>query len=113
MKNLLFLALYGDDIKIGEAILIAIISILIVFAVLFLIIIIINLLQKLLFSKSSNKDEKPVENVKSEKQTSVNKTVKNTEIKDEDMMVAALIATIDYTNETKKDVRLVSIKQIR
>ena len=37
---------------------------------------------------------------------------KSTDIKDEDMMVAALIATIDYANETKKDVRLVSIKQI-
>jgi hypothetical protein len=34
------------------------------------------------------------------------------DIKDEDMMVAALIATIDYAEETKKDVRLISIKQI-
>jgi hypothetical protein len=34
------------------------------------------------------------------------------EITDEDMMVAALIATIDYASETKKDVRLLSIKQI-
>lgn len=34
------------------------------------------------------------------------------DIKDEDMMVAALIATIDYADETKSDVRLISIKQI-
>ena len=34
------------------------------------------------------------------------------DITDEDMMVAALIATIDYRNEVKTDVRLVSIKQI-
>ncbi len=34
------------------------------------------------------------------------------DIKDEDMMVAALVATIDYHEETKKDVRVVSIKQI-
>ena len=33
-------------------------------------------------------------------------------ITDPDMMVAALVATIDYHDETKKDVRLVSIKQI-
>ena len=59
------------------------------------------------------KNEKPLETKKENQQTSVKKTGKNTEIKDEDMMVAALIATIDYTNETKKDVRLVSIKQIR
>lgn len=34
------------------------------------------------------------------------------DITDEDMMVAALIATIDYAEETKKDVRLLSIRQI-
>jgi predicted membrane protein len=34
------------------------------------------------------------------------------DITDEDMMVAALIATIDYVRQTKKDVRLLSIKQI-
>lgn len=34
------------------------------------------------------------------------------DIKDEDMMVAALVATIDYANETKQDVRLISIRQI-
>lgn len=113
MKNLLFLALYDDDVKIGEALLIALISIIIVFAVLLLIIIIINLLQKLLFTKKVVKNEKPLETKKENQQTSVKKIGKNTEIKDEDMMVAALIATIDYTNETKKDVRLVSIKQIR
>jgi hypothetical protein len=34
------------------------------------------------------------------------------DIKDEDMMVAALVATIDYAEEVKTDIRLVSIKQI-
>ncbi|NLD26530.1 MAG: hypothetical protein GX661_04130 [Acholeplasmataceae bacterium] len=33
-------------------------------------------------------------------------------ITDEDMMVAALVATIDYFQKTKKDVRLLSIRQI-
>ena len=36
------------------------------------------------------------------------------DIKDEDMMVAALVATADFVEETKcKDARLVSIKEIR
>lgn len=35
------------------------------------------------------------------------------DITDEDMMVAALVATIDYHNECKEDVRVVSIKEIR
>lgn len=112
MKNLLFLALYGDNVKISEALLIALIAIIIVFAVLALIIVIIAVMQKLFFSK-----QKPeVKEETSVKKTSVVKKEiekKNTEIKDDDMMVAALIATIDYTNETKKDVRLVSIKQIK
>ena len=39
-------------------------------------------------------------------------SLKLEDIKDEDMMVAALVATIDYHEETKEDVRVVSIKQI-
>lgn len=34
------------------------------------------------------------------------------DIKDEDMMVAALVASIDYYNEIKKDVRVISIREI-
>lgn len=34
------------------------------------------------------------------------------DIKDDDMMVAALVASIDYYNEIKKDVRIMSIKEI-
>ncbi len=81
----------------------ALIAILIVFAVLVVIILCVNLL------KLANKKEENVE----EKQVEVSKKPLTIEdITDEDMMVAALIATIDYASETKKDVRLVSIKQI-
>lgn len=31
---------------------------------------------------------------------------------DEDMQIAVLIATIDYQNETKKDVRLKNVRKI-
>jgi Na+-transporting methylmalonyl-CoA/oxaloacetate decarboxylase gamma subunit len=34
------------------------------------------------------------------------------DIKDEDMMVAALVASIDYFEETKENVRVISIKEI-
>ncbi|MFA6889440.1 MAG: hypothetical protein WCQ80_00280 [Bacilli bacterium] len=34
------------------------------------------------------------------------------DIKDDDMMVAALVATIDYASDVKTDIRLTSIKQI-
>ena len=35
------------------------------------------------------------------------------DIKDEDMMVAGLVASIDYFEETKENVRILSIKEIR
>jgi Na+-transporting methylmalonyl-CoA/oxaloacetate decarboxylase gamma subunit len=34
-------------------------------------------------------------------------------ISDEDMMVAVLVASIDYRNEIKKDVKVVSVKEIK
>ncbi len=56
------------------------------------------------FKKEQSKPEvKPVEPVKS---------ISIEDIKDEDMMVAVLVATIDYANDKNADVRLVSVKQI-
>ena len=98
----MFLAIYPDNIKIGEGLLIAIAAIIMVFIVLLLIIFCVNGLS--IFCKNI-KETQPVKNT-------VKKVNKMTDIKDEDMMVAALIATIDYSSETGKDVRLVSIKQI-
>lgn len=34
-------------------------------------------------------------------------------LEDEDATVAALIASIDYRNEVKKDVRVVSVREVR
>ena len=96
----MFLAIYPDNINIYDGLLIAVVAILMVFAILFVIILCVNALSVL------------CKNVKEEKTVTKAKVSKMTDIKDEDMMVAALIATIDYSNETGKDVRLVSIKQI-
>ena len=43
----------------------------------------------------------------------VKKKISIEDIKDEDMMVAALIASIDYQQVTKGDVQVVSIKEIK
>ena len=97
------------NITFGEACLFALFSILVVFVILILITLIISLMAKL---KLTDKKEvkqvvKPVEQPKvSRKQTKLE------DIKDDDMMAAALVATIDYYEETKQDVRVVSIKQI-
>ena len=54
---------------------------------------------------SKNKEEKPVVEA-------TRKTISIDDIKDDDMMAAVLVATIDYSEQTKTDVRLVTIKQI-
>lgn len=96
----MYLAIYEGPIDLDLGLLISLIAIILVFVVLLIIIGSVKLLQ--IFCKVDK------ENV--EKSTSSKNKI--SEIKDEDMMIAALIATIDYANETKKDVRLVSIKQI-
>ena len=74
----------------------------------------VSVMQFIFIKKNLGEKEEQVakvENKEAPKQVAKN-TVKNIEILDDDMRVAVLVATIDYANETKKDVRLVSIKQI-
>jgi Na+-transporting methylmalonyl-CoA/oxaloacetate decarboxylase gamma subunit len=97
------------NINFGEACLFALFSILVVFVILILITLIISLMAKL---KLTDKKEvkqvvKPVEQPKvSRKQTKLE------DIKDDDMMAAVLVATIDYANEIKEDVHLVSEREL-
>jgi len=53
------------------------------------------------------------EEVKEEEQQVPQAAFSISDITDDDMMAAALVATIDYHNECKKDVRVISIKEIR
>lgn len=90
------------------------VCVLIVFAILILMGLIVNLLQFL------NGKKKPVAEEKVEApalqpvvyQSVVKKYITLEEITDEDMMVAALIATIEYHDEIFTDVRVVSIRQM-
>lgn len=93
-----------DNYSITDGLLHSLIAIIIVFTILALIILCVNLLKLI-----KSKDEKTEESIVVPEQK---KQLTIEDITDEDMMVAALIATIDYASETKKDVRLVSIKQI-
>ena len=102
----MFLSIYESNIGIDTGLLVSIIAILLVFVVLLIIIGCVELFH-VLCKKTKTEEVKQV--IPAAPKAS---SVKSTEIKDEDMMVAALIATIDYTSETKKDAKLVSIKQI-
>lgn len=94
-----------STMDLGEGLLYSLVAILIVFSVLLLIIVITSLISKVV--NKFSKEEKKVET----KQPVVVER-KSVEITDDDMMAAVLVATIDYRNETKKDVKVVSVKQI-
>lgn len=107
----------GNEIGFGKACLIALVAILIVFVVLCLIIGSIKLLQICVkkFSKKAPEVAKPISQnvapVESNAPASKGEE-NNVNIEDDDMMAAVLVATIDYAEETKKDVKLKSVKRI-
>ena len=94
------------DITVGEGLLFSLVAIVIVFVVLFIIIFCVYLLSKFNFGKKEKKATQGVTNSQTKKLTI-------DDIEDDDMMVAALIATAEFVEETKqKDARLVNIKRI-
>ncbi len=97
----------NEDISFIEGLVFSIIAIVIVFLMLTLLVICIKLVSRIPFKNDAEvKTPKPV--VKTTKKFSIE------DIKDEDMMVAALVATANFVEETKcKDARLVSIKEVK
>ena len=93
----MFLAIYDGEnfnaANFSDALLITLFSMLLVFLILALLMFIISLL-------NYTRPAKPVPKEM------------NWEELDEDARVAALVATVDYAEETKQDVRLVSVKKI-
>lgn len=85
----------------SDGLLISLFSILIVFLMLGVVALAIGLL-KYIVVPTKDVVEQPI----------IQKAIQLSDIKDEDMMVAALVASIDYYNEIKQDVRIVSIKEI-
>ncbi len=104
------LTIHAKYITLADAGVVALVCIAIVFLMLVLLCLIVSA-----FKYLPKKEEKKETVVKSQPQPVVSapqKAFTMDDIKDEDMMVAALVATIDYHNETKEDVRVVSVKQI-
>ncbi len=61
------------------------------------------------FRKPTVKEEEPEE----EQPQPVSENVSRLDPDDEDAVVASLIASIEYRNEVKKDVRIVSVREVR
>jgi Na+-transporting methylmalonyl-CoA/oxaloacetate decarboxylase gamma subunit len=89
----------GEKLKIGDALLISLIAVIIVFSILLVIIIISGG-----FSKGIEIVDKKTKILPKEE----NKILET----DEDAVVAALVATIEFHKETKQNARLKSIKRI-
>ena len=98
----------------SDGALVTLISILMVFVILLIIIGITTLIFKLigLFEMKEEIDEFKKHGTVPESLIEQTDTLKNTKILDDDMMVAVLIASIDYQEEIKKDVKLVSVKEL-
>ncbi len=113
MNYINLLALKDSSMDVGTGALYSIVSILMVFAILLIIIGVTTLVFKLtgLFEMKKQVEEAAKENKVAP--TPVASEVKEVTIKDDDMMAAVLVATIDYRNEVKKDVRLVSVKEVK
>lgn len=94
------LAVFKDgNISVGDALLIALVAILIVFAVLAIIIFVTWSMQKGMEKIEAKTNILPREE---------NKILRE----DENAVVAALVATMEFYRETGKDVRVVSVKRI-
>ena len=104
MNNLLAL-IDGLGKDLGQGGIVAIASTVLVFAILAIIIVIAYAAGVIVDKKAASKVEEPKKEVVAEK--------KSVNVSDEDAMVAVLVASIDMRNETKKDVKLVSIKEIK
>ena len=98
----------GNERNFGEGAIVGLVAILMVFMVLLVIILIASLVSAII-----NKVEmkKVTQTNKQEKETKTQTTSLKIDVNDEDMMAAILVATIDYRNEVKEDVKVVSVRR--
>lgn len=94
----------GANTSLGDGGILAIFSVILVFLILALIIAITYGIS--LIIKKYSKNTPTPEAVTPNTQNEVN-------ITDDDMMTAVLVASIDYRNETKKDIKVVNVKEIK
>lgn len=110
MINILNMAILQGEKRydFGDGAIVCIVAILLVFTVLLVIIAVTALISKLI-----DKYLKPKANVT----PVVNNSTTNADnvavdINDDDMMAAILVATIDFKNEVKEDVRVVNVRKV-
>lgn len=108
MNNLFLALIDGAGNDLGQGGIVAVFAMVLVFVIL-AIIIAITYGIGLLIQKYAN-TEKPEETSTPAEATAPAKSV---DIPDDDAMAAVLVASVDYRNETKKDVKVISVKEIK
>ena len=106
MNNLLAV-LNGVEKGLGDGAVVSIVSIALVFSIL-AIIIGITFVVNLVIQKTAKKEQS-----KEEDNNSSTTAVKTVAVDSEEAEVAVLVASIDYRNEIKKDIKVVSVKEIK
>jgi len=110
MSTLLLSLIKGNGKDLGQGGLVSILAIALVFAILAVIIAITFFvgkgIEKYSLKTTLNKQEVAV----SKTQDTIKQGL---DLSDEDAVVAALVASIDYRNQVKKDIKVISIKEIK
>ncbi len=110
METLLLSLIDGNGNNLGDGGLVSILAILLVFSILAIIIAVTFVVGKGIEKYSLKTSEIKTEVVATKAQS---EQKQNADLSDEDAVVAALVASIDYRNEIKKDIKVVSIKEIK
>lgn len=103
------LKVLASNMGMGDSVIFTILCAIIVFAVIAAIIFCVYYISNLM----DKSEEKRNGQKEASKPAPVIQKTRNTNITDDDMMAAVLVATIDYRNEIKEDVRLVDVREIK
>ncbi len=110
--TLLLSLIDGSGKDFGQGGLVSVIAIILVFAILSVIIAITFGAGKLIDSCAKKDDKKTPAAPKTPSNMSAQSKI-DVDMNDEDAIVATLVASIDYRQQTKKDIKVISIKEIK
>ena len=111
MKNLLLALIDGNKRDFGDGALVSVLAIVLVFSILAIIIVATYAIGKAIEKKTSQNSQQAQKETVSTAVTQTNNV--KLDLSDEDAVVATLVASIDYREKTKKDFKVISVKEIR
>ncbi len=110
--TLLLSLIDGNGKDLGQGGLVSVISVLLVFTILAVIIAITFGAGKIIDSCAKKDDKTTPATQKTPSNMSAQSKI-DVDMNDEDAIVATLVASIDYRQQTKKDIKVISIKEIK